>query len=598
MPTYEKEIYDLINTIRNQVRATPMYLGGITASGGGTGGPPGGFVGSLPQTRVTFDLSESASNAIPSGASLVHNLNRIRYRIAQLEAGSGGGGSTVISGISVTGNSFSMSDVSTLDIIGNVIITNVGSNTARVEVVTANHNTTHQNGGSDSIKLDDLSTPDDNTDLNATITHHGLLPKLPNNSNQFLNGVGSWTTVSGATSSGGGHTIQDEGVNQTQRTNLNFIGDGVIVTDDSANDRTNVSISSSPKAELIEQLLEGILGDELFTLAHGINEFDLVYDNGYYHLFYTTYVSSHYVVNYKTSTTILGLETATNSEVLPTGMVCPSVIKVGSTWHMWACEEGTRNVNHYTSSNPNGTYTLESAVTGEIGDPCVRYRETDSTYYMSYVGSSPNWYIGIKSASSPNGPWTDLGYIFSTHTGWKEYEMDPAIFFRGDKAFVSFAGYDLTTQKLGIVELDTTTWEAKTEGILLLSPTETWMQRNSSNKIFNPVWLEHDRKMYFAHNPYNSGYAPSIEAGWGYIELLGSLQSIAGSGHIIQENGVNLTQRNNLNFIGNVTVSDNSGTNTTTIYIYSRSEVLMQDGASSPPVPLENEAGDDWVYSD
>ncbi|MFX0200987.1 MAG: hypothetical protein ACFFCW_33120, partial [Candidatus Hodarchaeota archaeon] len=37
-------------------------------------------------------------------------------------------------------------------------------------------------------KLDDFSTPDDNTDLNATASTHGLLPKLSNNSNEYLNG--------------------------------------------------------------------------------------------------------------------------------------------------------------------------------------------------------------------------------------------------------------------------------------------------------------------------------------------------------------------------------------------------------------------------
>lgn len=49
--------------------------------------------------------------------------------------------------------------------------------------VTANnapkaHNISHQSGGGDAIKIDDLATPDDNTDLNASSTVHGLFPKL------------------------------------------------------------------------------------------------------------------------------------------------------------------------------------------------------------------------------------------------------------------------------------------------------------------------------------------------------------------------------------------------------------------------------------
>lgn len=53
--------------------------------------------------------------------------------------------------------------------------------------------------------------------------------------------TGKWVneTVSG---SGGGHTIEDEGTPLTQRTNLNFVGSGVAVTDDAGNDATVVTI--------------------------------------------------------------------------------------------------------------------------------------------------------------------------------------------------------------------------------------------------------------------------------------------------------------------------------------------------------------------
>lgn len=43
-------------------------------------------------------------------------------------------------------------------------------------------------------KLDDLATPDDNTDLNASTSAHGLLKKLSNVSTEFMNGVGNWAT--------------------------------------------------------------------------------------------------------------------------------------------------------------------------------------------------------------------------------------------------------------------------------------------------------------------------------------------------------------------------------------------------------------------
>lgn len=59
------------------------------------------------------------------------------------------------------------------------------------------HGTSHQSGGADAIKLDDLSAPDDNTDLNASTSAHGLMQKYPNTST-LLAGTGSFITASAA----------------------------------------------------------------------------------------------------------------------------------------------------------------------------------------------------------------------------------------------------------------------------------------------------------------------------------------------------------------------------------------------------------------
>jgi len=49
-------------------------------------------------------------------------------------------------------------------------------------------------------KLDDLTATDDNTDLNASTSAHGLLPKLDNVSTNFLNGQGAWAVPAGGSS--------------------------------------------------------------------------------------------------------------------------------------------------------------------------------------------------------------------------------------------------------------------------------------------------------------------------------------------------------------------------------------------------------------
>lgn len=54
----------------------------------------------------------------------------------------------------------------------------------------------------------------------------------------------SWTVdvLSVPSTTSGGHTIEDEGIPLPQRTSLNFVGAGVVVTDDAGNDETDVTI--------------------------------------------------------------------------------------------------------------------------------------------------------------------------------------------------------------------------------------------------------------------------------------------------------------------------------------------------------------------
>lgn len=58
------------------------------------------------------------------------------------------------------------------------------------------HATRHQSGGADAIKLDDLAAPDDNTDLNATTSVHGLMSKADKSKLDGLGGSGfTWSVI-------------------------------------------------------------------------------------------------------------------------------------------------------------------------------------------------------------------------------------------------------------------------------------------------------------------------------------------------------------------------------------------------------------------
>lgn len=59
-------------------------------------------------------------------------------------------------------------------------------------VSAAQHHAKYTDAEAKAIKLDDFTAPDDNTDLDASTTKHGLLKKLDNDDTHFLDGKGAW----------------------------------------------------------------------------------------------------------------------------------------------------------------------------------------------------------------------------------------------------------------------------------------------------------------------------------------------------------------------------------------------------------------------
>jgi len=83
MSKFDQQLFEYFQIADRKRLVQPLVLGGVAGSGGGTGYPPGGFVGYLPQTQVAYDLSEASSST--GSTSLLDNLNHIRYRIEGLE---------------------------------------------------------------------------------------------------------------------------------------------------------------------------------------------------------------------------------------------------------------------------------------------------------------------------------------------------------------------------------------------------------------------------------------------------------------------------------------------------------------------------------
>lgn len=281
-------IIDLINQSQRQIMARPLILGAIASPSGGAGGPPGGFVGYLPQKRVGYDTDEIATMYIPeSGASLYDNLNHIRYRLQTLESGSGivvvdflgltdtpdsyagSEGKYVVVNASGTGLVFSdgVTPVSSLNDLTDVTITTPSGGEILIynELTSEWINTPLTGAFALTITTEDLTSQivaggETHFDLSTAadgvmVWVNGTLQK-PADVTLDLDGLGftlAWgvelgdnliagrTTPAGTPApSTGGHTIKDNNVAMTTRTGLNFVG--FTVTDDAINDNTVVEV--------------------------------------------------------------------------------------------------------------------------------------------------------------------------------------------------------------------------------------------------------------------------------------------------------------------------------------------------------------------
>jgi len=83
-PQFPQMYLEYLQAAIRRSKLAPIWLGGTSGSGGGVGGPPGGFIGRLPQTLVAYDTSEAETLA--GNTSLLDNLNHIRYRLGELES--------------------------------------------------------------------------------------------------------------------------------------------------------------------------------------------------------------------------------------------------------------------------------------------------------------------------------------------------------------------------------------------------------------------------------------------------------------------------------------------------------------------------------
>lgn len=153
---FEVDFYENFYRLKRYLENRSLVLGGATGSGGGSGGPPGGFIGWLPQTRVAYDLSELATDYTPpSGASLVDNLNHIRYSILTLSGAIGNLTEIELNDITV------LNDIEIFNFEGHVDVVDEGSKKATITILSeVDYSTTNiSNPPTDSELDSEFGTP-------------------------------------------------------------------------------------------------------------------------------------------------------------------------------------------------------------------------------------------------------------------------------------------------------------------------------------------------------------------------------------------------------------------------------------------------------
>lgn len=255
---------------------------------------------------------------------------------------------------------------------------------------------------------------------------------------------------------------------------------------------------------------------ELFTLPNGVNEFDLVWAQGRYHLFY----DDKHQTRHRSAPTLAELADAPDDLTL-TGRY-PSVLEHGGVWYLWAHHCKPRRTCLYRSGRPQGPYTLADDWSGppHYSDWRVTRNPGNGRFYAAYKHSRA-LSMGVMTADTPNGPWVDHGAVFAGRgrASWHSVEeADPQIIFHGQRAYVAFAGWDGHRQRVGMVGFDPVAMKAKGPAICLVEPNRPWQNRNCQSKVFSPTWVtipgQGPGRLFFSHNP----SAPGTPSGWAYLQ--------------------------------------------------------------------------------
>lgn len=202
---------------------------------------------------VAFDLSASSIT--------ITNGNRYCFYSMSSEATSDHCSKARYHGASVIGNS---ARLATTDAGANW---NVSDADAAFKIYTAPSYYDYVQVGviAGDIKLDDLGATDDNTDLDASITAHGLMPKLPNVATQFFDGTGAWAILATGDIPDLSATYQPLDTALTNISGLTYVSPSLIKL--TANDTYAVRTLSEVRTDLGLVIGTNVLAEQTIGIA-------------------------------------------------------------------------------------------------------------------------------------------------------------------------------------------------------------------------------------------------------------------------------------------------------------------------------------------
>jgi hypothetical protein len=256
-----------------------------------------------------------------------------------------------------------------------------------------------------------------------------------------------------------------------------------------------------------DQLINSIMATGwTATHPHGFNEFDIIDagdGTGDYELFFDDRIGTRYI-RFHDPADLQGLIDSSSDVQIKLALHYPAVMKIAGRYYLYMYD--TAN-NLQKLIEGNTIAELQAATVQSLGivSPDFSPRVNPSG---GYISAGQQNQAKIWTASTPQGPWTDQGFIFAPlpsgqllQPQYATNQADGMLFYKDSKLWYLFNGLPYahintpSTSHQCIVEIDQSTYKAKGRAVSFIEPIDyPWMEVVNSGvtyrAIANPVYIE------------------------------------------------------------------------------------------------------------